>query len=87
MATRFEANPAAIRQILNSSRMRDAVEEAAERVKDACNGESSWGGYESGMEETNRKRAAANVWTIDTRAAREEARHNRMLRNIGRGHV
>lgn len=57
----------------------------AARIAAACNAASSWGGYEWELITQNQGRASANVWTIDDRGIKDNARTNRLLRNLDAG--
>lgn len=54
----------------------------AEAIAAACNAESSWGGYASSAR-IDSDRARAHVWSFDNRV--DEARDNRILRNLDAG--
>lgn len=81
---RVRLNHAGIRAAMGTPKLREEIANRAEAIAEACNAQSSWGGYESG-EETQNWRASANVWTIDDRGAQDNARAQRMLRNVDAG--
>lgn len=80
---RIVFKPGALENLASSPRVRADITRRAAAIRDACNAESSWGGYESGPESENR-RASANVWTIGLGRA-DNARSNRMVRNLDAG--
>lgn len=57
----------------------------AEAISDACNAQSSWGGYDFEVMNLSTDHAEANVWTIDDRGVEDNARSNRLLRNLDAG--
>lgn len=61
------------------------VGQRAQSIADACNAQSSWGGYRSGVEKGNKRRASANVWSISKNADIDNARNNRMIRALDAG--
>lgn len=63
--------------------MRDPalVEGRGERIADACNADSSWGGYYSAVSVSD-IRARARVWSI---GGNGEARKQRLIRNLDAG--
>lgn len=72
----------AIRDILQSDEALEVVRAKGEAIADACNDQSSWGGYftHAGIDGT---RARARVWSADGRG--DEARDNRLVRNLDAG--
>ena len=60
------------------------LKQRAERIEAACNAQSSWGGYESEAE-MGRTRAVARVWTITSGAVADNARNQRLIRNLDAG--
>lgn len=84
--TRVEVrfNEQAIARLLKSPAVEQDLARRAERVADAANSESSWGGYysDSSSEGT---RARARVWNVKAGAADDEARNNRMIRALDAG--
>jgi hypothetical protein len=71
-----------IREIMSGPEARELVKSLADADRDACNEESSWGGYAS-TEDSDDVRARARVWSFDNR--NDEARDNRMIRNLDAG--
>ena len=58
------------------------VASRAEAIAAACNAASSWGGYEARSSAAG-NRARAQVWTIEREAVVDNARNQRLIRNIG----
>lgn len=56
----------------------------AERIKDACNAQSSWGGYYSAAT-VRGDRVRARVWSIGPKAREDNARNQRLIRNLDAG--
>lgn len=81
---RVRLSESGIREAMGAAKLRQEIETRAAAIRDACNAQSSWGGYKSGPESEN-WRASANVWTIDAGGTQTEARANRMLRNVDAG--
>lgn len=76
--TRLVMNQAGVSAILDAaSRL---VAERAKAIADACNADSSWGGYESEVETGADGTAVARVWAIDESS--NESRNQRLLRNL-----
>lgn len=69
-----------VRALMQSEGAQKAVTELAEATADACNSESSWGGYFHAAT-TDDTRARAKVWSADNR--NDEARDQRLVRNLG----
>ena len=84
--TRVEVtfNGDAIERLLTSPAMVQDLRRRAERVADAANRESSWGGYASSASGEGR-RAHARVWNVKAGAADDEARNNRLIRGLDAG--
>ena len=74
----------AIRKMLTSPEARADIQRRAEAVAQACNSQSSWGGYEA-SQQPGRNRARSIVWTIEGEAVADNARNNRIVRNLGAG--
>lgn len=55
------------------------LEEKAKAIADACNQQSSWGGYAYAAR-IEPERARARVWSYDNR--NDEARDHRMIKNL-----
>ena len=56
------------------------LEERAAAIAEACNRDSSWGGYHSAPSSDGQ---AAQVWSADAR--NDEARDQRLIRNLDAG--
>jgi hypothetical protein len=64
----------------------DLVTPRAEAIADACNSESSWGGYASAASNQSRIRARAHVWSYASQdGTGTTERANRMVRNLDSG--
>jgi hypothetical protein len=74
----------AIDRLLSDPRVREDLNRRAQAIADACNAESSWGGYRWAPEELN-KRPSANVWSYSAHARADNARSNRLLRALDAG--
>lgn len=66
-------------QILGGAKALDLVKDKGEAVAEACNADSSWGGYFTAASNDG-TRARARVWSADNR--NDESRDQRMLRNL-----
>lgn len=58
------------------------IERKAEAITDACNRESSWGGYLHD-DASSAIRARQHIWSADAR--NDEARDQRLVRNLDAG--
>lgn len=76
---RIEVDASAIEDILTSQKAYDVVAAEAERIADACNAQSEWGGYHA-SDGSGPSRARARVHSADNR--NDEFRDQRMLRNL-----
>ena len=56
------------------------IQRGAEQIADACNAESSWGGYHADTDTPG----IARVWA-DSKASVDAARSQRLIRNLDRG--
>lgn len=74
---RYEIHDPAIVELMTSQKAQDLVNEKARALADACNAQSSWGGYDWEPGESS-IRARARVWSINS----SEAREQRLLRNL-----
>lgn len=74
---RYKIHDPAIVQLMTSPEAHALVNEKAQALADACNAESTWGGYDWEPGESA-IRARARVWSIK----RSEAREQRLLRNL-----
>jgi hypothetical protein len=85
---RIKINPQGVSQLEGSPKALALIKELTEATAAACNRESSWddpevdGGYFSHIEDDG-IRARGRVWSIDQQ--RNEARKNRLVRNLGGG--
>ena len=73
---RIELNSSGIRELLKSQEMKAICEEHAEAIRARCGD-----GYESDSY-TGRKRAHATVWTSSTKAKRDNAENNTILKAL-----
>lgn len=76
---RIVVNPAAVKELLQSDEVLADVTRRTEAIEQACNQDSSWGGYASEVEMTE-DGPVGRVWSFDERA--DEARAQRILRNL-----
>lgn len=76
---RLKFHRQAIEEIEKSPEALALVQQKADAIADACNGQSSWGGYFSAAE-VNSDRARARVWSADGR--NDEARDQRLIKNL-----
>lgn len=81
---RVEVDREAIRQLLRSSEARDMLARKAKAVEDACNADSEWGGYHSAAG-VGPDRARARVWSVGPAANEDNARNQRLVRNLSAG--
>lgn len=58
------------------------IKAKAKAIEDACNSQSSWGGYASAVS-VNSDRVRGRVWSYDDR--NDEARDNRLVHNLDAG--
>lgn len=70
---------AGLRAIDRSPQALALVEAKVKAIADACNAESSWGGYAFAAA-IHPDRVRGTVWSYDNRV--DEARDNRMIRNL-----
>lgn len=82
--SRLKFNRGAIRALMNTPEVAAELEARAAAVAAAANAESSWGGYHSALS-TGGVRPHAHVWNVKRGAADDEARNNRMIRNLDAG--
>lgn len=78
---RVKINRDGFREMRTSPAALALVTERAERIAGACNAASSWGGYEV-RSNVNGNRARAQVWTIEREAVVDNARNNRIIREL-----
>lgn len=79
---RLKVNRGEFRELRTSPAAQALVDKHAERIAAACNAQSSWGGYEATSRANPVQRAAAYVWTREREAVADNARNNRILRNL-----
>lgn len=70
---------AGLRAIDRSPQALALVAAKVKAIEDACNRESSWGGYASAAS-IDDDRVRGRVWSYDNRV--DEARDNRMIKNL-----
>lgn len=80
MSTRIVINEAAVKALMHEPV--DMIRDRVAAIAEACNADSSWGGYDSDAEVTEQG-AMGIVWSIGEND--DEARENRMVRNLGAG--
>lgn len=79
---RVKISRAALRELMQTEAL---VAGRTKAIEDACNGQSSWGGYASSVN-TDGTRARGTVWSYarqDGKGTTERA--NRMVRNLDAG--
>lgn len=69
----------AFEQIEKAPEIQALIEAKTKAIEDACNAQSSWGGYHSAVS-VNNDRIRGRVWSADRR--NDEARDNRLLHNL-----
>lgn len=84
MARKLRFNLRDFERIRTEAKVLADLKARAERIEAACNGQSSWGGYESEAE-MGRTRAVARVWSIGPEAVEDNARNQRLIRNLDAG--
>ena len=80
---RIRMNIKGIVDILQSEKSVEMAESAAERIRDASNAQSTWGGYFSARSSEGYPRA--RVWPIGPDASTDNARNQRLIRNLDAG--
>lgn len=80
---RLDYKRGAIGELLTSPAVRADIARRAQAVADACNRDSSWGGYVASH--GGRSRARSAVWTIEPEAVADNARNQRLLKNLDAG--
>lgn len=78
---RVKINRGGFKALRTSPEALALVTRRAQAIADACNASSSWGGYEARSSATG-NRARAQVWTIEREAVVDNARNNRILREL-----
>lgn len=76
---RVKVRRAGVRELMTSEAALELIKGKAEAVAEACNSQSSWGGYFSAAS-ADASRARAKVWSADRR--NDEARDQRLVRNL-----
>lgn len=84
MARRLRFNPAAPRLIMSNARVAEDIRRRTQAVVDACNSESSWGGYNSEVD-TDGDRPVGRVWSIGKSDRPGGDRAFRLIKNLDRG--
>ena len=79
-AVRVVVNPAAATELMHLTL--PVIEEKVAAIAEACNADSSWGGYDSAAEVTAIG-AMGVVWSIGDHD--DEHRRNRLVMNLGAG--
>lgn len=77
---KVKVNRAGVQALMKSDGALAKVKELGQATADACNSESSWGGYFTSAS-VDGDRARATVWSADNR--NDEARDQRLVRNLG----
>ncbi|MFT4081186.1 MAG: hypothetical protein QM638_01240 [Nocardioides sp.] len=80
--TGLKFDEAAIKKLLSSEEVQDDLNRRGQAIADACNADSSWGGYESGPVD-GAEVASVNVWSIGEND--DEARRQRLIRFMDAG--
>lgn len=80
--TRIVIHDKAVQQLVHSEAAQADLMRRAERIAQACNDESSWGGYETSGE-LDGEGPEARVYSIDQQSSSERA--NRIIRNLDAG--
>lgn len=83
--TKVKIKADGIRELMSGQGAQDEIARRTKAVEDACNAESSWGGYASAMDSDD-TRARGRVWSYarqDSKGQTERAK--RMIRNLDAG--
>lgn len=78
---RVKINRAAKTALLKSDSIQADLDRRGQAIADACNADSSWGGYKSGP--APGKTAKTNVWSIGDHD--RESRQQRLPKNLDQG--
>lgn len=70
--------------ILAGREVRADLERRIKAIQDACEGESSWGGYFTAVT-ADSERATAKIWSLSSNLGENHNRHQRMIRNLDAG--
>jgi hypothetical protein len=81
---RVKINPGPTRTLLTSSELKADFQRRGEAIKQACDGESSWGGYYTATT-TEGDRVSTKVWSVSSNLGENHNRHQRMIRNLDAG--
>ena len=81
MGRKLRFNFDAFREIRHDPRVVAELDRRARAIEAACNGQSSWGGYEAEVDEEG-SRPRARVWSISGHAREDNARSQRLIRNL-----
>lgn len=76
---RLKFNRQAFVELDRSEKALDIISAKVDAIRDACNDQSSWGGYASGAA-VHPDRVRGTIWSYDDRV--DETRDNRLLRNL-----
>lgn len=79
---RLKFNREAFVEIDRSEKALGIIQEKVDAIRDACNEQSSWGGYASSAA-IHPDRVRGTVWVADDRV--DETRDQRLLRNLDAG--
>lgn len=71
-----------LRDLMSGPEAIAMLERKAEAITNACNGDSSWGGYEH-ADRSSSTRARQHIWSADAR--NDEPRDQRLFRNLDAG--
>ena len=70
--------------VLKAEKDKGVLDAAAKAIADACNSDSTWGGYYYAVN-TDGKWPRARVWNVKRGASDDESRNNRLIKNIDAG--
>lgn len=79
---RIRFKPQAFPELMAGPEAEAMLEQRARAIADACNSDSSWGGYFYAVTKDG-VRARARIWSADDR--NDEARDQRLIRNLDAG--
>lgn len=72
------------KSILASPKVKADLERRIKAIQDACESESSWGGYFTAVT-VDSERATAKIWSLSSNLGENHNRHQRMIRNLDAG--
>ena len=81
---RLRFNPIAPRILLSNPKMKAEIAKRTEAISDACNSDSSWGGYNFEVD-TEGDRPVGRVWSIGKSDRPGGDRALRLIQNLDRG--